>query len=347
MEPQSMIEKEHTTQVEVIALGVMGYGNAESSISREKQLASAELSQEVDNFSQELIHTGEALVDVNDIDDGCIDGRETFELYVTEGGDFYLKRADEDRNHERAKVAGGGYITSQAMRLGVGQKGSLIDEDIAKLGSDLAEKGVYCGAHTGAHKHGEGTDCGANDKLPLILHNALAYKEQVEGSTKVLIETAGLEFNPETFETVLANWEATLADDVYFEASTGASRLQRILATQAAASEVSGERKPVAVTKHLDGDHNEDYIIVNYIKGKTFSQGILAEKLRAEFPDKEDKNLAQAFVVDAWRIVELAQAAVSEEDFEAALYAGVLYQVATAATLTDGSLPMFAYAEAK
>lgn len=164
---------------------------------------------------------------------------------------------------------------------------------------------------------------------------------------KALIETAGLEFNTETFEGVLANWEATLADDAYFEGSTGASRLQRILATQAAASEIEGGRKPVAVTKHLDGDHNEDYIIVNYVKGKTFSQGILAEKLRAEFTDKEDKNLAQAFVVDAWRVVELAQAAAEEEDFEAALYAGVMYQVATAATLTDGSLPIFAYTEAK
>jgi hypothetical protein len=346
MEPQSMIEKEHTTQPEVTALGVMSYGNTESTISREKQLASAELSQEVDLRSQEIINSGEALVDINDTDDGCIDGRETFELYVTEGGDFYLKRVDEDRNHERAKVAGGGYITSQAIRLGIGEKGSSIDEDISQLGSDLAEKGVYCGAHTGAHKHGEGTDCGANDKLPLILHNALAYREQVEGSTKALIETAGLEFNIDTFTTVLTNWEATLADEAYFEGSTGASRLERILSTQAAASEVDGGHKPVAVTKHLDGDHNEDYIIVNYIKGKTFSQGILAEKLREEFPDKEEKNLAQAFVVDTWRIVELAQAAADEEDFEAALYAGVMYQVATAATLTDGSLPMFAYTEA-
>jgi hypothetical protein len=82
---------------------------------------------------------------------------------------------------------------------------------------------------------------------------------------------------------------------------------------------------------------------VNYIDGTTFSQGALAETLREAFPDKDDKNLAQAFVVDVWRVLKLAQASVVEDEFETALYAGVAYQVATAATLTDGSLKMFAY----
>jgi hypothetical protein len=347
MEPTNMSETEHTPTIIIQPLGAMGYGNAESPISREKQLVSNELSQEVDVRSQEIIMSGEALVTVNDNDDGCIDGRETLELYGREGGEVVLKHVDDNSNHERAKVAGGGYITSQAVRLGVGMKGASIDEDLSLLGADLAERGIYCGAHTGAHKQGEGTDCGANDKLPLILHNALAYKEQIEGSTKALIETGGLSFNPEAFETVLRNWQAALDDTAYFEGSTGASRLQRIFATQAAATEAREGRKPVAVTKHLDGDHNEDYIIVNYVVGSTFSQGVLASKLRSEFPDKPEKQLAQAFVVDAWRVVELAENAAIDADFEISVYAGVMYQIATAATLTDGSLPIYAYMETK
>lgn len=341
MDPQTTTASEHTLKLKIQDLGIMGYGNDESSISHKKQLESGELSTEVDAKSQDIIFSSEALVDVNDSDDGCIDGRETYEVYSTENDEIQLKRLEDNSNHERAKVAGGGYITGQAIRLGIGWRGDSIDEDIAQLGTDFAEKGVYCGAHTGAHKHGEGTDCGANDKLPLILHNGLSYKDDMLGSTKALIETAGLEFNEAVFSEVLENWGRVLDDDTYFEDSTGASRLQRILATQAAASEDG--RKPVAVTKHLDGDHNEDYIIVNYVGGKTFSQGILAKKLRTEFPDLADKNLAQAFVVDAWRIVELAQAASDEERFEAGVYAGVMYQIATAATLTDGSLKMFAY----
>lgn len=336
-----MSEEKEFEKITVAEFGTMGYGNAESSISHEKQRASGELSAEVDQRSQEIILSGEAMVDVNDTDDGCIDGRETIELYVTEEGEFYTKQVEDNSNHERAKVAGGGYITTQAMRLGVGMKGTDIDSDLAQTGTDLAAKEVYCGAHTGAHKHGEGTDCGANDKMSLILHNGIAYQEQVSGTTKALIETAGLEFKAEVFEQVLANWETALSDENYFAHSTGASRLQKMLATQAAATEVTGSRKPVGVTKHLDGDHNEDYIVVNFIQGKTFSQGVLAEKLRAEFPENDDKHLAQAFVVDAWRVVELAQAGVEERDVEAAIYAGVMYQVATAATLTDGTLKMY------
>jgi hypothetical protein len=171
----------------------------------------------------------------------------------------------------------------------------------------------------------------------------LKFREQIEASTGALVQAAGLEFHPEVLERVLANWKAALEDEPYFAGSTGASRLKTILATQAAATEVAGEERPLAVTKHLGGDHNEDYIIVNYIDGTTFSQGALAETLREAFPDKDDKNLAQAFVVDVWRVLKLAQASVVEDEFETALYAGVAYQVATAATLTDGSLKMFAY----
>lgn len=221
----------------------MGYGNPDSSISCKKQLESGELAAEVDGAAEEFIISGEGIVEVQEHDDGCIDGCETSELYVTEGGEFYTKPADNS-NHERAKVAGGGYITSQAMRLGVGRRGDSIDSDLALVGSDLAEKEIYCGAHSGAHQHGEGTDCGANDKFALILENGLKFREQIEASTGALVQAAGLEFHPEV--------------------------LERVLATQAAASEAA----------------------------------------------------------------------------ETAIYAGVAYQVATAATLTDGTLKMFAYTQA-
>ena len=104
----------------------------------------------MDTAAQEFIISGEGIVEVQEHDDGCIDGRETLELYVTGGGDFYTKPADNS-NHERAKVAGGGYITTQAMRLGVGRRGDSIDDDLALVGSDLAEKEIYCGAHSLVH----------------------------------------------------------------------------------------------------------------------------------------------------------------------------------------------------
>ena len=364
MEQENMTELE-PKEIVIEELEPLGFGNPESSISRKKQLENGELSPEVDAFAQEFIKSGKAIVSITEIDDGCIDGRKAVEItYRDENGELKTVILEND-GHERAKVAGGGYITSQAMRLGVGIKGETAHEDTLKVGTDLSEKGIFCGAHTGPHTQAEGaTDCGANDKMELILANGLNKEtdengEEIEGgqylilaATKKLIETAGLTFNEDIFNKVIANWRAVLEDKNYFGRSSGKERLQAAIDVQQEASIKKGGPKPVAVTKNLRGDHKEDYIVVNYIKGKTFSQNLLQKELVNEFTKPEDENqdnpnLAQTFVVDAWRIVELAQAAVEEDDVETAIYAGVMYQIATAATLTDGTLKMFTVTEQK
>lgn len=347
MEHENMTEQE-PKELTIISLEPLGFGNPEASVSRTKQLASGELSPEVEAFAERFIESGVAIVAITEIDDGCIDGRKAIEItYRDENGELQTKILDND-GHERAKVAGGGYITSQAMWLGLGKKGTTAHEDTLAVGAKLAENGIFCGAHTGPHTHAEGaTDCGANDKMKQILEAALVVEDgqnRMLPAVQKLIETAGLSFKPELFAKVITNWRTVLEDSGYFGNSSGKDRLHAIVDAQQKASIEQGGPKPVAVTKNLRGDHKEDFIIVNYVKDKTFSQNRLQEALVNEFTDGEEDNpnLAQAFVVDAWRIVDLAQAAVSEEDTEAAIYAGVMYQVATAATLTDGSLKMFA-----
>ena len=336
------IETEHEKETTIFEIPAIGYGNAESAISYKKQLASGELLPVVDARSAEILTSGELLVTVDDLDDGCIDGRptESLLLFVTEKGEFYEKPADNS-NHERAKVAGGGYVTATAMRLGAGYKGQTIDADILETGAVLTAKEIYCGAHTGEHKHEDGTDCGANDKMLQIFSNASLYEAQVEATTKALIETAGLEFNSDTFSQVMKNWQTVIEDEAYSEGSTGASRLRAAQAIIQTAHEETPTDKQLSVVKHLAGSHKEDYLVINYVKGKTISQVKFAKTLAEEFPELEPENRAQAFVVDAWRIVELAEASVEDNDVEAAIYAGVMYQVATAATLTDGSLRTF------
>lgn len=337
------LEKEHENELTIVEIAPIGYGNPESSISYTKQIESGELSPRVDARASELMLSGELLVAVDESDDGCIDGRPTESvLFVTEDGEFYEKDAD-NHNHERAKVAGGGYITATAMRLGAGYKSETVDVDILETGAVLTAKEVYCGAHTGEHKHGDGTDCGANDKMQTILSNAFKFEEQVNGTTKALVEVAGLDFKPEVFERVMKNWRGITEDTSYFEGSTGASRLEATQAIVEVAHTSNKPDQPLSVIKHLAGDHNEDYLVVNYVEGKTVSQVKFADTLSEEFPDLDSKNLAQTFVVDAWRIVDLAKASVDETDVEAAIYAGVMYQVATAATLTDGTLKTFIY----
>lgn len=336
-------EKENETTLTITEIGPLKYGNPDATISYEKKLASGELTQPVADRVAELLGSGELLVAVDNQDDGCIDGRPTESvLFIDENGEFTTHESD-NHGHERAKVAGGGYFTATAMRLGAGYKGESIDDDILTAGSELTIKGVFCGAHTGEHQHGEATDCGANDKLLSILYAALQFEDEIADTTRALIEQAGMEYNPETFKAVIAKWQTVVGDEDYFAESAGGSRLSAVEAIMASAHNATSHEKPLSVIKKLSGDHKEIGLVVNYVQDKTFSQVALADELKKSFPEIEAKGLPQTFVVDAWRLVELAKASVQPEEFETALYAGVMYQAATAATLTDGSLPTFIY----
>lgn len=360
-----MHETEHTTTINYLDVDPLGYASPNGKISRVGKLENGEINADIDDSAEAFIKSGDALVEVHEHDDGCIDGRCTHsvylatgdgdvadlqtpgkELYISEDGQFYFKESDSS-NHERAKVAGG-YITGQAIRLGIGKKGEAIDSDIAQLGLDYAEKGIVCGAHSGAHMAGEGTDCGANDKLKDILENAVAFQDDLKKTLTSLLGVLNLPLNEATFAQVIHNWESVTKDDAYFEGSTGKTRLNTVLATQGSVNEAAGTEKPEAVTKHLRGDHNESRIVINFVKGKTISQNAVKQHLIEAFDistEEDEDKLPQAFVVDAWRVAELAEAAADDETQEAALYAGVLYQLATAVTLTDGTLKNLVVAE--
>lgn len=321
----------------------LGYGNQESNISYTKQLVSGELRPEVVEKAIEFITSGECLVNVTEQDDGCIDGRTAAEvLFVNENGDVEKRAIATDDTHERQKVAGGGYLTALSMYRALQGSSDHVDEDLARTVKILSQKGVFCGAHTGAHGDGDKTDCGANDKIADIMANGVRYREQIDENLQGLLAEAGLAYSPEVLGQVLGGWSMTLSDEEYFKGSTGASRLEKVVAGIQELSAAQQPSHPLSVLKHLAGDHNEDFIYVNYVEGKTFSQATFRQKLAAAFPDLELSKLAQIFVVDVPRIVTLAQAMGSnEEERQIALYAGVAYQLATAATLTDGSLRMF------
>lgn len=317
----------------------LGYGNPDSPISYEKQIESGELPTEVAAYAAELIGSGECMVDVTEADDGCIDGRPAVKLSsitssaeVRESPDKY-----DGEGHNRYKVAGGGYMTGLAMRHALGQHAATPGDDIRTLGAAFAEAGVVCGAHEDTHATGGGTGCGANDKYRLILQNAGKFNDQIAATTQALLGVGGVEFRDTAYDASAMHWQAIANDEQYFADETGRKRFDAIVDVIA---DVQGDNeRPVAVSKLLDGDHKEDFIVVNYVEGKTLSQQLLQQKLKQQFPDLPSEKLAQAFVVDVPRIVELAKSIAStDEEFLAALHAGVAYQLATAATLTDGTL---------
>lgn len=329
----------------VTQISPLGYGTADSSISYTKQLASGELTPEIAEYAASIVTSGECLKPIDNQDDGCIDGRPVNSVtFIDSDGHQVTRPMSDDETHDRAKVAGGGYITSLAMQLGLQPQAATVDDELRDIIERLAQQHVYCGAHTGGAEHAASA-CGANEKLQTIVENAILYKTQIAESTKALIEAAGLSFSQSAYDGVIESWQKTLSNTDYFGTSTSGSRLEVMTETIAAVQQSGHVTTPLSVAKNLSGDHKEDFIIINFVDGQTFSQAHFAKLLAAKFPDVSPENRVQVFVVDAWRIVTLAMAVsgrgLGYHSTETAVYAGVMYQLATAATLTDGTLPVF------
>lgn len=338
----------------VVEIASLGYGNPEAKISYKKKLENGEFQPEVIEAGVEVIKSGSCMVDITDPDDGCIDGRLTMHLLMP------VRSRDKDEvdfadveshggHHSRYKVAGGGYITSLVMKLALDPEVKLLDEDLNGVAKHLTEQGIFCGTHTGGHIHDEGSvDCGANDKLEQILRRGGQLTEEVKGTISYLTSefNLGVSFSESISDRSEAGLVETLGHPDYFAGSNGKSRFNVIMNTIAEVQKSAETDRPVSVSKHLGGDHNEAFIVLNTVKGKTFSQAEFQHKMLEKFPDLSPDKVPQAFVVDIPRIVDLAEAMAKGRDNEAeakmiALYAGIAFQFAVAAELTDGTLRSF------
>lgn len=337
-------EKEQTP-MNVTELGPLHYGNPNATISYinfEKRIESGELPPTVLETAVDFITSKEGMVEVHHHDDGCIDGRCTLQVSTFKNGSEQTTEADNS-NHERFKVAGGGYFTGSAMLLGALTPQVDANRQVAYTGELLSRQGIFSGAHTGEHESLEGTDCGANDKFDLILMNGLEHADSIAVNVEAIVKALGYDFESSKFSTVIEGWKRTLDTQGFFNGSNGQTRLSEVKKTLQRGEEASSAGEPVAVTKRLGGDHKEAFIVANLIEGKTFAQGKLAAQLAEAYPSVAAKELPQAFVVDFPRVVEIAKALAVETNasFEELLYAGIAYQFATAATLTDGTLRTF------
>ncbi len=326
----------------------MGYGTL-GKISYKDKVESGQFPAEVTTYTAELISRGECMVPITDRDDGCIDGRAaTSALWRTPKGE--VKKLLKPGKHARAKVAGGGYITTVSMECALGSHNDKIDVELGEVAKHLADQDIVCGTHTGDHNPEGKTDCGANDNLQAILEKSIDEFGNIEATMKYVFDKVGLPYSEDAFHDVNRGWVGTAQHEAYFAASNGESRFKVIMSKIADVQAGQNEDYPVSTSKHLEGSHNEGFIVLNFAEGKTFSQPLLRQKLHEQFPALAEEQLPQAFVVDVPRIVQLAEAmaanrpddARSEQHrFDICLYAGIAYQFATAATLTDGSLRTF------
>jgi hypothetical protein len=330
----------------VLEVSPMGYGNPDAMIS----LAKNPLSKEIAEKSTELITSGSCMAKITDQDDGCMDGRGAIWAQFPDKFGRLVDDTVTPGKHLRAKLAGGGYLTSLAMKCALDSHDAKVDVELASVVATLTAQKIACGTHSGQHKNeGEGrTDCGANDNLDTIFEKGINYFGDITKTIEGIYTAVGLPYNEGTAHSVAAGWAGTIEHEGYFEGSTGESRHEVIMAgiLEAQNSLGGGEDSPVAASKHLRGGHKEAFVVINFCEGQTFSQDSFRLQLAEQFPNMKEDQLPQVFVVDVPRIVKLAHAmARGREDetksFDTALFAGVAYQFATAATLTDGSLRTF------
>lgn len=346
----------------LVELDAPGVGNKNSSISVKKYEGSLD-KEALAKAVHEIVRSSECVVVCNHTDDGCIDGRCVIQLALPDSEGFNIKKVDDNTGNERAKVAGGGLITSLAMYKALGEGVVSPEQDIIYIADEFAKKDIYCGGHTGIHGSEEQnkTDCGANDRFDEIIDTAIKNREQIAKVTELLVEPTGEGFSSDSLDSSFDSWSDILTKSKYFDGSNGSQRLEAIKNGILIAQENMPIDKKASVLKNLGGDHNEILLVVNYAKGRTFSQTKLRETLIEQFPGVDPNDLPQVFALDVWRIEELAHAVADlpekatsrqrsdenrQERFSRALHAGIAYQVATYATLTDGSLPVYVFAEA-
>lgn len=330
-----------------------GLGDKNSSISATRLEAEVEMRPLIQEL-KEITRSGECIVTCNHHDDGCIDGRCANQLAFPNGSEFATKDVNDNTGNERAKVAGGGLMTSLSMFRALDEEAVSPEADITYIAAEFAKQGIYCGAHTGSHGSSENkkTDCGANDRFDEIINNVIANREAVSVVTSLLMTYADVPFSQADMNKDVERW-VEIVNDAYFMNSDGVTRLDAVREGMLTAQETITDDKKASVIKNLGGSHNEYELEVVCEQDHTFSQTKLREALTARHPHTNPDKFPQVFALDLWRVKQLAKAIASlpdrstgrartddevQERFSRAIHAGIAYQVGTYVTLTDGSL---------
>jgi hypothetical protein len=300
-------------KIQTIAPEGLGYG--EGTIGVQSRIDSGDLRSETVSKVKELVYDPRLMAVAEANDDGCGDGR----------GVASIVRGEEvlNKSLHRRKVFGGGVVKGGIALIGTGD----IDPDsidnftdiFATGASILKDKGVDFGAHTSTHANHEKTDCGAIDKAPLIIINSIKFEENIKENL------AGL-FDPEDLDILVVQ-------DIVFD------NLRELVR-----SSKDGHRPTIVINdivkaknmivKELKGEHKEIRTVINIDnEDLTVDQGLI----RAETNEE-----AQVFAVDVPRMKYIARK-MFEGDLskqKQAVVSMLIYTLATAATLTEGDLPV-------
>jgi hypothetical protein len=159
------------------------------------------------------------------------------------------------------------------------------------------------------------------DKAPQIFANAIEFQEQITGTILALTK----EENKQAVSVELEGVFANIATYNTSSATLNSNHQGEFIVGRL------GQSKGCDV-RTLKGKHDELRIMINTIPRTTIDQ---------EYIRSQTENKAQVFALDAHHLVQLANI-IGKTDGEKtkALLSMVVYTLATAATLTDGTLPV-------
>lgn len=312
------------TTVTCIAPDGLGFG--EGAISYKNRAGSDVPADELKKVEAVITDANRILVEVDQEDgdyiddDGCGDGRGVTEagghdVWIKQGDNFYKKSLN------RAKVFGGGPAMMAAAKIALNQKQPAeVSQLFVEAMDELDEHDIDYGAHTDEHAGDVQSGCGAIDNAPLIIENVSKYQAEIKATIKEIVPDIDLMLLDEVIDSY-----GSYAQEMQISSYRG----------QDVMDEIDAREK---VIKRLMKGHNEMYVVINAVEHKTVNQFSVRDA---------SHEVVQAFAVDLWRLNDI-NARVLTDDAEAqetALLSQLAYTLATAATLTDGSLPVYSIQE--
>lgn len=313
-----MNEHDKTAEYKITCALPEGTGYGEGLISVAKRLNDPEdpLTSEIMNDVHAVITGAEVLVPIESDDDGCPDGRRA--------GRLMKGLKSMEHTYSRAKAFGGGLTQSVATQVGLGRAKTGLKKLFKSEAQELDEAGVDYGAHTHTHASGDKCGCGAIDEAPVIVGNTSEYKDEIKDTLTALsglLNHNGVDASSKNIDEILTNYEEykqKYQNDDY----KGKEVMEGVLEKE-------------KVVAELEDDHLEVAIIINTVDGMTFKQ---------ELVRSVTNDVAQVFPIDLPRKINIAAKRYKDESEEVkskAVLSMLAYALSTAATLTDGTLPVY------
>jgi hypothetical protein len=310
-------------EVDILAPEGLGYGEGPISVDKRLEDPKDPLTPQVMQTVDSEIRSGEILIPIDRddsgqliTDDGCGDGRGV--NVVMRGMDVLKKSLN------RAKVFGGGLTMGVAARIGLGRAKDRLKEEYSQEADAFKHYGIDYGAHIDENFGDIDSGCGAIDKAPLNIANAVKYRSQIEQTVEAVSGHVFGGFGEgmkDVLSGVFDNYEQYLKEQPNED--------------HAGTEIIDVAAKDSKVVKELDSKegHREVAIVLNFVEDMTVDQRRIRDKTG---------NVAQVFGVDIPRLVKIADRRYENDDDKKAAFVSMLvYTLSTAVTLTDGTLPVY------